>query len=158
MKRIALAGLALAVSAMFVAVPVANAGSYDENVGCGLGNMVFKDGGKDSTLLQILAVTTNGTSGNQTFGITSGTLGCKTPANFVSVERLNKFVADNMDTLARDIAAGKGETVTTLAELMNVSDASRPAFFATLKSNFSNIYTSDAVSSADVIDNIARVI
>jgi hypothetical protein len=37
------------------------------NTGCGLGNQVITN--QDSVLMQLFAVTTNGTSGNQTFGI-----------------------------------------------------------------------------------------
>ena len=38
--------------------------------GCGLGSMIFDP---DSGFTQIFAATTNGTSGNQTFGISTGT-------------------------------------------------------------------------------------
>jgi len=55
------------------AVPVLSHASQ-KNTGCGLGSVIFK--GQDALLFQILAVTTNGTSGNQTFGITTGTLNC----------------------------------------------------------------------------------
>ena len=41
--------------------------------GCGLGSMIFEP---DSGFTQVFAATTNGTSGNQTFGITSGTSNC----------------------------------------------------------------------------------
>ncbi|RYZ63378.1 MAG: DUF3015 domain-containing protein, partial [Proteobacteria bacterium] len=39
--------------------------------GCGLGNMIL---GKEN---QVFAATTNGTLGNQSFGITFGTLNCE---------------------------------------------------------------------------------
>ena len=32
------------------------------NVGCGLGSLIFKDAQNQSTLVQVIAVTTNGTS------------------------------------------------------------------------------------------------
>lgn len=126
------------------------------NTGCGLGHLLFK-GKDDSVLMQVFAVTTNGTSGNQTFGITTGTLECEKPAKFVSNERLNEFVASNMDSLARDMATGQGESLSTLAELMEVPAGDRAEFYATLQRNFSNIFTSGNVQSAEVIDNIAKV-
>ncbi len=49
-------------------------------------------------------ITFNGIFGNQTFGITSGTSECERPADFASNERIQKYVADNMDQLAADIA------------------------------------------------------
>ena len=92
----------------------------NENTGCGLGSLVIKN--QNTVVLQVLAATTNGTSGNQTFGITSGTSNCDKPSNFVSNDKLNKFVADNMDELALDISAGHGETLETVAKLMNVEN------------------------------------
>ena len=143
MKRIitmlAVAGLTAAVYA-------------NENTGCGLGSLIIKN--QSTTALQVLAATTNGTSGNQTFGITSGTSNCNKPNNFVSNDKLNKFVEDNMDELALDISAGKGETLETVAKLMNVENNSE--FSAKLQANFSNIYSSQNVTSANVIDSIAK--
>ncbi|OCL97172.1 DUF3015 family protein [Arcobacter porcinus] len=123
------------------------------NTGCGLGSIVIKD--QSTTLMQVLAVTTNGTSGNQTFGITSGTLNCKQPSSFVSNDKLHRFVNENMDELAMDISSGNGETLLTVASLMNVKN--NDAFFAKLQANFSEIYSNENVSSAEVIDTIAKL-
>lgn len=120
------------------------------NTGCGLGNEVIKN--QDSVVMQVFAATTNGTSGNQTFGITSGTSGCAKPAKFVSNDRANEFVAGNMDLLALDISNGQGEALSTLATLLNISNPD--TFASILQANFDNIYTSSSVNSADVIDNI----
>lgn len=124
----------------------------NENTGCGLGSLIIKN--QNTVVLQVLAATTNGTSFNQTFGITSGTSNCDKPSNFVSNDKLNKFVSENMDELAMDISAGQGETLTTVAKLMNVEDTK--AFSSKLQSNFTNIYTSENVTSANVIDSIAK--
>jgi hypothetical protein len=123
------------------------------NVGCGLGNQVIKD--QNTVAMQIFAVTTNGTSGNQTFGITSGTSGCAKPAKFVSNDKANEFVAANMDVLALDISNGQGEALTTLASLLHVSNPD--TFASVLQTNFDKIYTSKDVSSANVIDNIVAL-
>lgn len=122
------------------------------NTGCGLGSIIFK--GQEALLFQVLAVTTNGTSGNQTFGITSGTLNCAQPAKIVSIERLNIYVADNMDNLANDIARGQGEYLNTLAVLMDVPEGSRVEFYTRLQQNFSSIYTSPEIKSGEVLRNI----
>ena len=124
----------------------------NDNTGCGLGSLLIKN--QNTTMLQAIAATSNATSGNQTFGITSGTSNCSKPNNFVSNDKLNKFVTENMDELALDISAGKGETLSTVAKLMNVEDTS--AFSAKLQANFSNIYTNENVTSATVIDSIAK--
>lgn len=143
MKKIAILSLSLAAAAAFAG----------PNTGCGLGNEVIKN--QDSVVMQVLAVTTNGTSGNQTFGISSGTLGCAKPAKFVSLET-HQFVAQNMETLAQDIAKGEGEALLTLAKMMNAAD--QAAFAATLQANFDKVYTNGNIDAAGVLDNIATVL
>jgi hypothetical protein len=102
---------------------------------------------------QSLQATTNGFLGNQTFGITSGTLECGTPAKAVSNERLNHFVRFNMDNLAKDIAQGRGESLDAFAELLQIPADQRPAFNAKLQQNFDKVFTSSSVEMAAVIDN-----
>jgi len=151
--------VALALTAMVFAVGIsetkaATPAMAQSNTGCGLGAMLIQN--NDSLVGQLAMTLLNGTLGNQTFGITSGTSNCKQATNIVSIETLN-FVAGNMDNLARDIAMGEGETLNTLAELMEVPVAKRAGFYATLQANFSRIYTSETVEAAEVIDNIVTV-
>ncbi|WP_457643209.1 DUF3015 family protein [Persephonella sp.] len=150
MKKI-LAGL---IGAAVIASP--SLAVNKENTGCGLGYMLFKDA-PDSTVFEILAVTTNGISGNQTFGITTGTLECKQPEKVVKNDRLFKFVTENMDQLAADIASGSGETLETVSELMNIPAEKRDLFYSKLQENFDKIYSSEKVQSADVIDKIVEI-
>ena len=140
------------IISLIAAIGLTSSMYANDNTGCGLGSLVIKD--QSTVMLQVLAATTNGTSGSQTFGITSGTSNCNKPNNFVSNDKLNKFVEDNMDELALDISAGKGETLETVAKLMNVENNSE--FSAKLQANFSNIYSSQNVTSANVIDSIAK--
>lgn len=155
MKRLFLSCTFALMAGTMLASEAAAQSSFTQNVGCGLGSIALKE--RDTILHQVLAVTTNGTFGNQTFGITSGTLECQRPAKFVENEKLNTFVAANMDSIAVDMAAGQGESLVTLAELMEVPADSRVEFYASLQQNFRGIYTSSGVESADVIDNIAKV-
>jgi len=122
------------------------------SAGCGLGSLIF---GNQPGIVQVIAATTNGTSGNQTFGITSGTLNCGTGMISASHEKLDNFVSANMDRLAQDMASGEGESLSTLVELMGIAQADRPAAYAKLQSNFSNIFASEQVEAADVIDQVA---
>ena len=122
------------------------------NTGCGLGSMIIDN--QNTVAKQVVAATLNNISGNQTFGITTGTMGCEKPTLLVSNE-VETFVADNMDNLATDIAAGQGETLDTLAGMMGVKD--KAAFASKLKANFDKIYTSEHVTSAKVIDQIVTV-
>ncbi len=134
-----------------------SSGMARQNVGCGLGTMLFKNNADNSILLQAFQATTNGTSGNQTFGITSGTSECGQPAAFVKNDRVGEFVLANMDNLAKDIAMGRGETLETLAELLQVPAERRAEFYGKLQANFGKIFSSEQVVLAGVVDNIAAV-
>jgi hypothetical protein len=152
MKKVAVFVVAVFSVMVFVEVGLADQNNY----GCGLGSIVFE--GQDGLVSQVCAATFNGTSGNQTFGITTGTSNCKQYDTVWASKKLNAFVADNMDNLARDIAMGNGEYLNTLAVLLEIPHEVRADFYAKLQTNFSNIYTSNNVSHVDVIKNIEAVV
>lgn len=149
--------LLVMVAVLSLAVAGSAFAAGNANTGCGLGTVIFKDVQNQSTLVQVVAATTNGTFGNQTFGITSGTSDCAQPKNIVRNERLNEFVQANLDELARDISAGKGETLSTVAELMGVPSAQRGAFNANLQAHFQEIFPAAGVEFAHVVDTIVSV-
>ncbi len=138
--------------AAVAALSTASFATVNDQTGCGLGAMIIKQ--NDSAIMLALQATTNGTSGNQTFGITSGTSGCK-KVKFAINERAEEFVASNMDQLAKEAAMGGGEAVDTLAELLDIND--KAAFAAALQQNYNAIYTSKDVKMADVLENISTV-
>lgn len=152
MKKVLL-GLALSV----VVAGSAWAGQASSNTGCGLGSVLWENKADGSILFQSLQATTNGTFGNQTFGITSGTLNCQKPAKFAQNEKMINFVQANMDGLAQDIAMGKGERLDTFAEMLGVAPEQSAAFNAKLQANFSKIFTSEKIVLAEVIDNAVTV-
>lgn len=115
--------------------------------GCGLGSMIF---GNQKGGVQILAATTNGTAGNQTFGITTGTLNCGD--TMLGSSSAKAFIETNREALAKDISRGQGETVKNLTTLAGCSDAS--AVGATLQKNFSQIFPNEKVANEQVSDSI----
>lgn len=153
--------LAVVVAAM-VLVVAGSAFAFEPrpygDAGCGLGGMVI---GEESGPIQLVATFLNGLCGNQTFGISSGTLGCgepkAKPKKKASNELMKEFVVANMDNLAKDIAQGKGETLDTFAEIMEVPVSDRLVLYQKLQANFSFIFPSEKVVLADVVDNIALV-
>jgi hypothetical protein len=152
MRKLLLLGV---TSLCFLVVTgVAFAGQARENCGCGLGTVVWEGRSDDSILFQTLQVTTNATFLNNLFGITSGTLECEKPAKFAASEKLMEFASGNMDNLARDIAMGQGESLDTLAELMDVPDQSRGQFYAQLQNNFGNIFITGDENAAVILDRI----
>jgi hypothetical protein len=152
MKGLRIAVLCGCCSLLFAGA--AFAGQAEDNTGCGLGTILWGNKADNSIMSQSLQATTNGLFGNQTFGITSGTLGCEQPANVAASERLMEFAVANLDNLARDIARGEGESLETLAELLAVPAADRGEFYAGLQGNFSDIFTTGEESAANVLDRI----
>ena len=149
MKKVLLTTLLTVVS-----TSVASTSAFaNENTGCGLGSQLLEQ--QDTVITQVLAATTNGSFGNQTFGISSGTLGCTKPATFASNEKAKSFIANNMDSLALDISTGSGESIDTLAVLLKVED--KAGFKTKLQNNFTFIYSSSDVNAAHVIDSIVAV-
>lgn len=127
----------------------------EDSTGCGLGTMLFD--GKSGIGPQVLAVTTNGTSGNQTFGISTGTLGCDSDGTVTSSEKLGMFTGDNMEKLALDMSRGEGESLATMAELLAIDEADRAGFYAMTKDNFERIFVSTEITAGDVIANVKSV-
>ncbi len=120
--------------------------------GCGVGTMIFK--GQSGVAPHILAATTNGTFGNQTFGMTSGTLGCDANKAIVSTAM---YMDNNMDNIARDMSRGEGENLTTLAVLLGVEQQDRDAFAATLQQNFAAIFPTESTTSDEAVQAIIDV-
>jgi len=144
MKKILLSTIAIATIGSVSLV------AGNTQTGCGLGTQVIKN--PDSAVMYAFQATTNGTSGNQTFGITFGSLGCK-KVKFVMNDRAEEFVAANMDSLAKEMAKGQGESMDTLAELLKIKDKS--AFFAALQSNYTSIYLNSKVEMSDVLGSVS---
>ncbi len=127
-----------------------NASAHD-STGCGLGSMAWR--GQSGIAPQILAVTTNGTFGNQTFGITFGTSGCD-PNGRVSggTQRMVfSFIENNMEQYALDASRGEGETLDTLAGMLNVD---KTEFAKKSQQNFAAIFPNDNVDAIFVTQQI----
>ncbi len=146
----------LAVAALAATLPLSNVAMADSDIGCGLGTMVFD--GKSGKVFKVLAATTNGTSGNQTFGITFGTLGCDGTGTISSSEKLAMFIDGNIDNLARDIAKGEGETLATLSEVWGVQEADKAAFNELAQENFAEVFKSENVTSEEVFANLNNLV
>ncbi len=128
-----------------------------DNVGeCGWGSKVFE--GQRGIAPQVLAVTTNGTFGNQTFGITSGTSGCTQDGVVKSNWKTAMFIDANANKLAKDISVGGGETLETLASLIGVEKEDKQLFFQTTKENFAKIFPSSEVTSKEIQLSLREVV
>jgi hypothetical protein len=126
------------------------------NTGCGLGTMLLGNKG-DTKLMQILITCTNSTSTNQSIGITLdiGAFKCQKTSSWASNKAVEEFVQANMDSIIREVAQGEGDTITTLAQILEVEDVA--AFGGKLQSNFALIFPSKDVEFAHVAEAIVVV-
>ena len=119
--------------------------------GCGLGSVLM---GKDSG--QVLAVTTNGSTYSQLFGISSGTSNCTDDGTTKAAMQVPMFIESNRVALANDVARGSGETLANLSEVMGCANAAR--FASTLQRNYSVIFPSEKVETAQITDSIKNIV
>lgn len=141
----------------FIAVfPVAALAANDNVGGCGVGSLIFK--GQSGVAPQVLAITTNGTFGNQTFGITTGTLGCTQDGVVHSNMKTAMFIDSNKGQLARDMSVGSGETLAALSHLLGVESQDQAAFNRLTKDNVARIFTTESVATEQVIATLREVL
>lgn len=149
MKRILLGTL-------FTAVSINAMAQAPGGPDCGWGNMLFE--GQRGTPAHFLASTTNGTSGNATFGMTSGTNGCSTNAALTYGGK--SWIAMNgmMNELSEDMAKGQGEALTTYAVVLGVAPEDRAHFAAVAHQHFQQIFSKADVTAEDVHTNTLAVL
>jgi hypothetical protein len=147
------AALVLALTAHSASAQNSEAASSS---GCGVGTILFE--GQKGPVPQILAATTNGSLGNQTFGITSGTLGCEKDGVVRSPTKVRMLMISSLDNLATDVARGEGETLESLAALMAVEPEDKARFFASLQGDFGRIFPSEDVTVDEVIVSMNAVL
>lgn len=149
MKNIYLTSLAL--GALMMASAPAHA---IDSTGCGLGSMAWR--GQSGIAPQVLAVTTNGFFSTQTFGITFGTSGCDPNGRVTggTQKMVLAFMENNMEQFALDAAAGHGETLDTLAGIMNMD---KEIVARKAQRNFAALFTSPDIDAVDLTLNFIEV-
>ncbi len=124
--------------------------------GCGLGSLLF--GSDDSKLMQILASTTNGTFGSQTFGITSGTSNC-TSGGTVKAEREQAAFAEvNFHDLKRNMASGGGEFLTSFATLLGCTDSAKPTFAKMAQDRYETLLPTTTTTPIQMLSSVKKEI
>lgn len=141
---------------LLVAAPASFAGVLRNNVGCGVGTLIFETVGRPNAgwILQLTASWTNGALSN-TFSMTTGTVNCQGTIHDVVSTEVYEFVTANMDNLARDIAMGQGDTIDSLGKMLAVEDVD--AFGSVLQANFGDIFPDADVQSDYVANKIVSL-
>lgn len=125
-----------------------------KNIGCGPGNLIFAE---DSWLSTFLASSTNMISSPLLpFSTTSKLSGCNSGPPIVENKPAYDFIALNYDKLMIDMAAGCGETLVALAQLLGISENRQEIFWLSLKENYSSIFGQGNKSPGEVYLDIVR--
>lgn len=147
--------LALAVG-MLVMLVAGSAHAQYGMAGCGLGAMLF---GKDnSTGMQILAATTNGTFGSQTFGITSGTSNCSQGGVIKAEREQAAFAEVNFQDLKANMAAGGGEFLSSLATLLGCEESSKKVLAQMSQEKFEKLVPSTSTTPIEMLVSLKQEI
>lgn len=115
--------------------------------GCGLGSMVFAD---QPGFIQVVAATLNGTSGNQTFGMTSGTSNCTEAGGQATLN----YIENNKVALQNDISRGQGDALTGLLNMWGCENYS--AVGSVLQQNYNNIQVEKAEVMKSSLQQVIR--
>lgn len=133
MKQVVIAFLGV----MIFSSPAFSAGYGD--AGCGLGSIIFGD---ESGPVQILAVTMNGLSYNQVFGVTSGTSNCDTEGLVLAEKEDHVYFVQNFDSLKKEMASGQGEHLRALSSLLGCRPDEEVQFTSYAQQNYQTIFAS----------------
>jgi hypothetical protein len=105
--------------------------------------------GDQPGIIQVVGVTLNDISTNQTFGITSGTLNCGSGG---AAPTAQAYIDANRESLANDIARGNGESLRGLVNLFGCKNEKQAG--ATLQKDYSRIFPDNRVNSAQIEKSI----
>ncbi|MFQ5542864.1 MAG: DUF3015 family protein [Nitrospiria bacterium] len=144
MKRISLLAVPFLIFTLASATFAAGYGA----AGCGFGGELIKE---NKILHQIGAWFLNSILGNQTFGMTSGTSGCGASGLVLAENEQEIFVEKNYSNLAKEMSAGEGAYLTTLASLLGCSSDQTAAFGTFTQDHFASIYKTSETSSSEML-------
>lgn len=143
--------IALSAAALSVITPTMAAAQGFGDAGCGLGSMLF---GNRNDFVQIFAATTNGTFGNQTFAISTGTSNCSGLSSGATAAA--DFIEQNRASVATDAARGDGPSIESISHLAGCADPN--AVGMALQAHYGFIFPNAGVSDTDVSGTILEIL
>ena len=113
-------------------------------------------GGNNDILAQLGATSLNNyLPGSQTFAMSSGTLGCQSAFGTAQSEQ-KTFVENNYNNLAKEMAAGKGENLRTLAGLLGCPADTTHTFAIFTKENYGSIFESEQTTPSEMLYSLKK--
>ena len=147
MKKIII-GIALLGSSSLALAGAAGGG------GCGWGQMLFE--GQSGPAPHVLGETTNVTTGNNTFGMTTGTNGCDTSGKLSYNGK--SLLVSIMGEFSEDVARGDGEALNAIAVMYGIEKSDRAAFSKLMHENFTKLFPSESVTAEEVMTSMNEIL
>ena len=122
---------------------------------CGWGNMIFE--GKSGTGFHLMASSVNGTSGNNTFGMSSGSNGCATSGRLTYGGKSLLAFTNILTEFTEDVARGEGDALNAVATMFGIEQQERTVFSEVVHANFETIFPSEKVTAEQVLHNLVLV-
>ncbi len=128
---------------MLVSTP---SSAIDSTGGCGLGSMAWK--GHSGIIPQVAAMLTNSTFLN-TVGVTLGTSGCDPNGRVTggTGKLVLAVIENNMEQFAMDASRGQGETIETIAGILDVDSET---LGQKAQQNFAYLFANENVEAVDL--------
>ncbi len=125
-----------------------------KNVGPGIGGILC--GGQNGLFWDVLGISINDTFFPTQLGaVTFGTSGASSWSRIVYAPT-EKFIEENLDFVAADIAMGQGEYLDTIANMLEVADVD--TFKANARANFEVLFPTAEVSAAEVTQGLIALL
>ncbi len=161
MKKLMLSvvGVLFVTQGWFAVADGKSLGTSDTGPGCGFGKIWWAaDPSAKSKGIQILMGTSNSLFGSQTFGISTGTLGCTDNGKWWAEQKTIVFAELNFETLSQEMAQGHGEYLGSLAILMGIPAERQPAFFALAQERYESLAKIGDISPATLLNALKEAI
>jgi hypothetical protein len=93
----------------------------------------------------------------QSISVTFGLINCDGQGTVTANARTRHFVSSQLDHIARDSAMGGGESLDTLATLLEVPVMDRIAFSDLAQMHSNELFPTDNVTSDEMLQTLARL-
>jgi hypothetical protein len=154
MKKLSMIAIVGACVVMQGGIALA-AGTPDTGPGCGLGKIAWQNYPNAKTKgAQIMMATTNGSFGTQTFGMSTGTMGCSDDGRWWAEQKATMFAELNTEALAQEMAQGSGEHLASMATLLGVPSQQHGAFFAMAQARYAALSSVGDLSAAAMVKTL----
>jgi hypothetical protein len=150
MKKYLIGSAVLFTLVAFSSTAFAHSAGYGE-AGCGPGSLVY---GKKRDGAQLLAAMMDPTGSMHSTAITFGTSNCGADKLSRKQQERETFASINYNSLVKEMAAGEGENLDTLASMYGCSQDSHGDFGTVAQENFSTIVKDENTSTKDLLGSL----